>query len=115
MKRGFLVLVFLFVLACLPFAMAPPAQASGTVVLNDYATIIAGPAIRGQLDLANGDLFAEVNNSNDYIDMSGNNKIHRYVWDNSLTKPWIRSLEVSKTLKYPDEFAGTKSNATNFD
>ena len=112
MKRGFLVLVFLFVVACfLPFAMAPPAQASGTVVQNDHATIIAGPAVQDRFDLANG-MLAEATNLNDYIDMSNKQKTHG-VWDTSLTTPWTRSLEVSETLKYPEELAGTKSNANN--
>jgi hypothetical protein len=110
MKRGYLVLVFLFVLACLPFAMAPPAQANGTMVLNDHATIIAGPAVRGQLDLANG-MFAEANNLNNvYMYENDNPKIHRYVEDSSLAKPWTRSLEVSYMLKFGEELAGTKGN-----
>lgn len=110
MKRGYLVLVFLFVLACLPFAMAPPAQANGTMALNDHATIIAGPAVRGQLDLANG-MFAEANNLNAYMYENGNPKIHRYVEDSSLAQLWTRSLEVSEMLIYDDQLAGTKGNA----
>jgi len=116
MKRGYLVFVFLFVLACLPFAMAPPAQASGTMVLNNHATITtAGPAVLDHFGPANGDQFAEAIALNNYMEMTGNPKIHRYVEDDSLAKPWTRSMEVSEILIFDEDFLGTKGNANNFD
>ncbi len=128
MKRGCLIAVFLFVAACFfPLALAPPVQANENVAFQSaIITSVEPAALPGLYDPAampglcelvalrnprgpTISLFAEV--LENYFELSEySHKIHRGVWDNSLAKPWTRSLEVSEMLIYDDQFAGTKGN-----
>jgi len=108
MKRGYLSLVFLFVLACfLPFALAPPAQASGTMLYNNHAMIIADPTA-GQLpDPGGGNMVAIVTVENmNYPTNSLGETINKSY---NMANPWNWNMEVFIVLKYPDSAAGTKN------
>jgi len=109
MKRGYLGLVFLFVLACfLPFAMAPPAQASGTMLYNNHATIIANPAAGQIPDPGGGNMIAivtTVENMNYPTNSLGETINKSY----DMANPWNWNMEVFIVLKYPDSATGTKN------
>ncbi len=109
-RKGLIVLVFLFVLACfLPFAMAPPAQASGTTLYNNHATIIADPTTGQTPDPSGGNMIAIVTVENMNMNYPTNSLGETIVKDYDMANPWNENMEVSIVLKYPDSATGTKN------
>jgi len=92
-------------------ALAPPVQASGTMVQIDHAMITAHPTAPPGLYDPTASLAIEAQ------EMYSNLKDLNYqktcgVWDVSPRQPWSRSTEVSEILIFNEDFAGTKGNAT---
>jgi len=111
MKRGVFVFLFVVAICLLPMALAPPVQASGTMVKIDHATITADPAAPPGLYDPAASLAIEAREM--YANLSAlNYQKTRGVWDLSPTQPRSRSLEVSYTLKFGEELMGNKGNTT---